>query len=146
MPGKARKHKSGSTVKDTSDTLQLLSLPAHVLTQIAEFGLQSNKKRGDEDVHRHPLLGVSQACRDAVFHATKTITSSHRQGADTAQKSADARLLHRACCEASPGLEVSLSVPSWWPDMLSALLRPAICSGGWTKVHALKVRSVKCSH
>jgi hypothetical protein len=92
--------------------------------------------------HGHPLLGVSQACRDAVLHATKTISLSlqHTQaGASAAQKVADAQLLHRACCEASPGLEVSLDMRSWEPDTLSVLLQPGIRSRSWTKVHNLKV-------
>jgi hypothetical protein len=137
MPGKARKGEAGSTVRDPEDTLPLLSLPSPVLARIAELGLKSYSYRG------HPLLGVSQACRDAVLHATKTISfvpECTPTRASPAEKSADAGLLHRACCEASPGLEVRLDVSDPDSDMLSVLLQPGITSGGWTKVHALRVR------
>jgi hypothetical protein len=54
-----------------------------------------------------------------------------------------ARLLHRACCQAPVGLEVSITLygsPSDNPDYISTLLQPGISCGGWHKVHRLQVR------
>jgi hypothetical protein len=63
-----------------------------------------------------------------------------------AQQSADARLLHRACCEASPGLDIDLTLPfRKEPGMLTVLLQPGINSGGWHKVHKLQVRLSRVS-
>jgi hypothetical protein len=137
-------------VSDGEDTFPLLSLPAAVLSHIAAFGFRvSNSSRGgyhcSEPQGGHPLLGVSRACRDAVLHATKTISllasrSPADADASAAQTSADARLLHRVCCEASPGLEVRLCMGCREPDTLSISLQPGISSGGWAKVHTLRVR------
>jgi hypothetical protein len=55
----------------------------------------------------------------------------------------DARLLHRACCQASPGLHVSLKTPyKCEPDLYipADLLQLGVESGGWTKVQHLTVR------
>jgi hypothetical protein len=126
----------------------LLDLPAPVISHIArcEFKV-NNSSRGNSQSQKsqpgHPLLGVSQACRDAVLHATRTIKLlpiRPQADASAAQKSADARLLHHACCEASPRLEVSLYMGCFTADTLPVLLQPGISSGGWTKVHTLKVR------
>jgi hypothetical protein len=143
MPGKACKRRSDDEVRGGNDTSELLSLPAPVLATIAEFGLR-RWRRGQPG---HSLLGVSQACRDAVLHATTSISmlGGHPSSAPSAaQTSADARLLHRACCEASPGLEVSLHMRGWDPDTLSVLLQPGASSRGWTKVQNLRVRAVLC--
>jgi hypothetical protein len=131
MPGKAGKAQpGGSTAGDSDDTFPLLSLPAPVLARIAEFGLRS---------YGHALLGVSRACRDAVLQAIKTWSLGAPRDASAAQMSPHARLLHRACCEASPGLEVRLYLIEV-ADSLSVLLQPGISSGGWSKVHTLHVR------
>jgi hypothetical protein len=148
MPGKAKKGKPGSTVGGSTDTASLLSLPAPVLTHIAESCWRSYSG-GVAAIHGHPLLGVSQACRDAVLHATKTIrlVPDFRQaGPSAAQKSAAARLLHRACCEAAPGLKVVLDTDFFPADMLSVLLQPGLRNGGWTKVHSLKVSLLQFVH
>jgi hypothetical protein len=143
MPGKSHKASSESTANDADDSA-LPFLPASVLSHIARFGLRSYRARDHYHWQAgHPLLGVSKACRDAVLHATKTISlldNRSPSGPSAAQMFAAARLLHRACCEASPGLKVSLSMKSWGPYTLLLLLQPGISSGGWTKVHTLKVR------
>jgi hypothetical protein len=142
MPGEVRKVKPGSSVRDIEDTFPLVSLPAPVLARIAELSLRSVDERVSHEGYGHPLLRVSQACRDAVLHATKTISLPKGHSQATA---ADARLLHRACCEASPGLEVSLSMTFRDPVTLCVLLQPGIISGGWTKVHTLGVRLRRAS-
>jgi hypothetical protein len=145
MSAKAHKGSPVSSTNDGSDNVSpLLSLPAPVLSHIALFGLRRYSKK--EYYHwqvGHPLLRVSRACRDAVLHATEAISlidGRSSSAPSAAQKSADARLLHRACCEASPGLGVSLDMKCWGPDTLSVLLQPGISSGGWTKVQNLRVR------
>jgi hypothetical protein len=140
MPGEARKFKPSCTARDSNATCPLLSLPATVLAHIAELSLRSVDERVSNEGYGHPLLGVSQVCRDAVLHATRNISLYSHPQATAAEISADARLLHRVCCEASPGLEVKLNMYSGDPDRLSVLLEPGISSGGWTKVHTLGVR------
>jgi hypothetical protein len=51
------------------------------------------------------------------------------------------RLLHRACCQAPVGLEVSIDLfaSSVTADYFLKLLQPGISFGGWHKVHVLQV-------
>jgi hypothetical protein len=54
-----------------------------------------------------------------------------------------ARLLHRACCQAPVGLDVTINLygsPSDSVDYFPRLLQPGISCGGWHKVHKLQVR------
>jgi hypothetical protein len=52
-----------------------------------------------------------------------------------------ARLLNRACCQATPGLTVKLRL-SYAHGSLPELLQPGIDCGGWSKVHSLKVCAI----
>jgi hypothetical protein len=56
----------------------------------------------------------------------------------TQQAAACARLLHRACCQARPGLKLRLYLDSF-VGSLPQLLKPGRNCGGWSNVRMLYV-------
>jgi hypothetical protein len=112
------------------------SLPEPVVAQIAQLSKQPRWERG------HPLLRVSRSCRDAVLSsltAVKLFTSPVSSPASKAfSPGLCARLLHRACCQARPGLKLRLHLEKNC-DSLPHLLQPGVECGGWRSVHKLEV-------
>jgi hypothetical protein len=107
----------------------LLQLPEAVLTLIAKQLTSSGLG--------HPMLAVSRAARDAVFRSLTKLSLICLGNQGSA-----ARLLNRACCEASPGLDVELHLKDQENDALLTLLQAAFDSAaGWHKVHKLRVRT-----
>jgi hypothetical protein len=114
------------------DALPLLQLPELQLTLIAKQ-ISSSSKSG------HPMLAVSRGSRDAVLRGLAKIKLTTHEAEQNQEPSA--RLLHRACCEAPPGLGVELDLTPDTPyRLLATLFQPALGSpGGWRHVHKLKV-------
>jgi hypothetical protein len=119
----------------------LLALPDTALTQISQYSITRRgvwqEKRG------HPLLPASRGCRDMVLSSIRSITLDPVP--DTSLKAYDpapwARLLNRACCQATPGLSVNLRL--WYSSYcLPELLQPGIDCGGWSKVRSLEVSDI----
>jgi hypothetical protein len=115
----------------------LLTLPDAALAQISQHSRRINQG--------HPLLAASSICRDIVLNSIRSITLLGFQPFSMPDKSLAtldpapwARLLHRACCQATPGLSVKLNMSSIHGS-LPELLQPGIHRGGWSKVHSLEV-------
>jgi hypothetical protein len=146
-------------------TFPLLTLPDAALAQISQYSVaQLETWQGPQ--RGHPLLPVSRGCRDIALGSIHHITldpfgfqgfcmSGGSPPAPWAQldpsqivlfdepfEACDpapwARLLHRACCQATPGLTVKLHL-SEVSHRLPDLLQPGIDCGGWSKVHSLEV-------
>jgi hypothetical protein len=121
-------HQEGQTAGQPETSFA--SLPEPVVAHIAHL---SKQRPGP------PLMGVSSSCRDAVL-SSLTSVRLHPLPASEAPFSPGphARLLHRACCQARPGLQVELIL---WRHCgsLPQLLQPGIEYGGWRNVHKLKV-------
>jgi hypothetical protein len=116
----------------------LLSLPQAVLAQIAQL---CSRTQG------HPMLGLSRGGRDTVLSNLKSIRMSNYSAGIVPNIHSEpepmARLLHRACCQAPVGLEVTINLtnsPSVDANYFPKLLQPGISCGGWHKVHKLQVR------
>jgi hypothetical protein len=111
------------------------SLPEPVVAHIAHL---SKIKPGWPG---HPLLQVSRSGRDAVLSSCTKVTLNTAPATQQASK-ACARLLHRACCQAPPGLCLDLLLMKHSdspPYLLPQLLQPGLSSGGWRNVHELQV-------
>jgi hypothetical protein len=106
------------------------SLPEAVIAHIAYLSKLPRRSRG------HPLLRVSRSCRDAVLSSCATIRMYARCQSST--PAPDARLLHRACCQARPGLALWIHLMRF-TGSLAELLQPGIECGGWRNVHKLEV-------
>jgi hypothetical protein len=104
-------------------------LPKELLPLIA--------KQCDWGTSGHPMLGVPRAFRDALLSslAAVTLELEYHSNLPTAPF---ARLLHRACSQAPPGLDVKLDL-SERGHALPMLLQPGLQCGGWANVTALEV-------
>jgi hypothetical protein len=116
----------------------LLDLPATALTQIYQHSI--TKREVDQPPGGHPLLAANRSCRDIVLSSTRSITLDpvYKDMPEACDPAPWARLLDRACCQATPGLTVKLClhhIHSGLPE----LLQPSIDCGGWSKVHSLQV-------
>jgi hypothetical protein len=111
--------------------LSLLDLPDPALAAIVRCSKQPSS------TPQHPLLALSRASRDAVLSCSRTV-SLCLAGSEHAP---EARLLHRVCSTAPPGLELELDLEgaSQSSKPLLQLLQPGVSSGGWTHVHELEV-------
>jgi hypothetical protein len=121
----------------------LLTLPETALAQIYQCSFRNHEHRE----RGHPLLPVSSGCRDMVLSIIRRIAldpsspvsvSKLRKPLEACDPAPWARLLHRACCQATPGLTVQLCL-TCIRDSLPELLQPGIDCGGWSKVHSLEV-------
>jgi hypothetical protein len=108
----------------------LLTLPDAVVAQIAQCSKQQSG---------HPFLRLSRGCRDAVLHSCSTIRLT--VSSDSTVLAATARLLHRACTSAAPGVCLRLDLTTQ-SHALPQLLQPGIEAGGWANVHKLEVSAV----
>jgi hypothetical protein len=111
------------------------SLPEAVVAHIAHFSKSKPGYRG------HPLLSVSRSCRDAALSSCATV-ALHTAPATQQASKVCARFLHRACCQASPGLQLRLYLHGQSDtvnDSLPQLLQPGLSSGGWRNVRKLVV-------
>jgi hypothetical protein len=115
--------------------MQLQDLPEAVLVEVARC---SRREEG------HPLLGVSRGCRDTVLGSFSKLFLTPL-GDDFQSQ---ARLLDRACCKASPGLQLTLELYQLYRHNRSScsyalcqLLQPGCARGGWANVHDLEVSS-----
>jgi hypothetical protein len=106
------------------------SLPEAVVAHIA---LLSKPPRSPG----HPLLQVSRSCRDAVLSSCTSLTL-HTAPVTQQASEACARLLHRACCQARPGLQLKLDLEGN-SDALPHFLKPGLDCGGWRNVRKLIV-------
>jgi hypothetical protein len=123
MPPKRQEPRDLATEHQFIHQAPLLQLPEAVLTLIAEQ-LSGSKLS---------MLAASRAARDAVLRSLTKIELRLEH-----QRSA-ARLLNRACREASPGLEADLHLRDQ-NDALPTLLQPALETvAGWTNVYKLWV-------
>jgi hypothetical protein len=122
----------------------LLSLPATALAQISQH---SNKRDVlERSKGGHPLLAASRSCRDIVLGSIRSIAlspshdASHSaaQALEPCDPAPWARLLNRACCQATPGLTVTLSL-SRIHNHLHELLQPGMDCGGWSNIYTLQV-------
>jgi hypothetical protein len=105
------------------DGRQLLSLPASVLADIL---VRSGSCKS--------ILGSSRAGRDAVLHSIRRLTLETGWDDTSATSRPLARLLHRACTQAAPGLALKLDLGhSKWP----AQSQRGKEGWGWTNVHQL---------
>jgi hypothetical protein len=122
----------------------LLTLPATALTQIAQYSITQRYVWNKGPGCRHPLLCISRDCRDMVLSSIHSITLDpssfqwHSRRLEACDPAPWARLLNRACCQATPGLAVKLRL-SCTRDSLPELLQPGIDCGGWSKVRSLEV-------
>jgi hypothetical protein len=125
----------------------LLSLPAAALRQIAQLSTRTcGPVLWFTARHGHPLLPVNRGCRDTVLSSIHSITlisccdsSPAEDPLHTLSPAPCARLLHLACCQATPGLTVRLRMSEADREVLPELLQPGIDGGGWDKVHSLQV-------
>jgi hypothetical protein len=113
------------------------SLPDAVLAHIAHLS------KSTASYHRgHALLRISMSCRDAVLSSLTAVklrtTRVLPPASEAFSREACARLLHRACCQARPGLQLKLDLEGD-PDSLPHLLQPGVDCGGWRNVHKLEV-------
>jgi hypothetical protein len=120
----------------------LVDLPELVLSAVAKHGFDSSntaqpvwwyqRRKG------HPMLAVARSLRDAVLsNLTKIRLDLQPQLLDSCCQP-EARLLHRACCHAAPGLQVELDLGNNQHALLQ-LLQPALGVGGWQNVHRFTV-------
>jgi hypothetical protein len=109
----------------------LTELPNEVLDLVA------NQIRKDGAAVK-PLLAASRGGRNSVLRTSSKITLSLGKEAEKGDQQPLARLLHRACCTAAPGLSVNLNLGSYG-SLIHQLLNPGIEAGGWNSVHNLKV-------
>jgi hypothetical protein len=132
---------------DTSSPGLLLSVPGSAFVKIVQFSIYNAGPWLEGNHPGHPLLSVSRACRDMVLGAMRSITLDPScdplwgisKGLPGALDPAPwARLLHRACSQARPGLQLKLDL-SQIPGSLPELLRPGISCRGWHKVTSLEV-------
>jgi hypothetical protein len=127
MPPKTKQRRNDSATAHQEQNL-LHQLPEAVLTLITKQLTSSGL--GDA------MLAVSRAARDAILRSLSQISLLCLKDQGSA-----ARLLNRACCEASPGLDVELHLKDQENDALLTLLQAAFDSAaGWHKVHKLRVR------
>jgi hypothetical protein len=123
-----RKKKSRNDYHQEQAPFPFLLLPEAVLDLIAKLLLS--------DGSGHSMLAVSRATRDAVLRSLTRVKLCDLQDQRPA-----ARLLDRACCEASPGLVVKLNLKDK-NDALPVMLEAAFDSAArWHRVHNLRVRS-----
>jgi hypothetical protein len=85
------------------------------------------------------MLGIARGCRDAVLSSLKRVELELDEDSSNQPL---ARLLHRVCSQAPPGLDLTLALAKQ-SDALPLLLQPGLQSGGWAHVTALKVRENK---
>jgi hypothetical protein len=122
----------------------LLSLPGAALNQISQYSITRRDILLQKPQSGHPLLSISRGCRDMVLSSIRGIKldPSGFQWRSKPPEPCDpapwARLLHRACSQATPGLAVKLRLTYTWGS-LPELLQPGIDCGGWSKVHSLEV-------
>jgi hypothetical protein len=123
----------------------LLDVPGSAFVKIVQFSIHNIDPWIKGSHPGHPLLLVSRGCRDMVLGTMRSITLDPScdplwgKGLPGALDPAPwARLLHRACSQARPGLSVKL-VLSRIPGSLPELLQLAVSSGGWRKVASLEV-------
>jgi hypothetical protein len=111
------------------------SLPEAVVARVAQLSKQSRC---------HPFLRVSRSCRDAALSSCTTIrlcpSELGQQASEAVSLAPSARLLHRACCQAAPGLKLRLYLQGH-RDSLPYLLQPGLEYGGWRNVRKLVVGS-----
>jgi hypothetical protein len=101
------------------------------------------KREVDQPSGSHPLLAANRSCRDMVLNSIHSITldPSCSELLEASDFEPWARLLDRACCQATPGLTVKLCLSNMrLTYSLHELLQPGIDCGGWSKVHSLEVR------
>jgi hypothetical protein len=136
---KARKL-SSDTRAPLEEQRSLVDLPDLVLSAIAKHGFDSSPQRWLWAARQtgHPMLAVARSLRDAVLASLAKIRLDLRPQRDSCCQP-EARLLHRACCQAAPGLQVELDLGNN-QHALPQLLQPALDAGGWHNVHRLKVR------
>jgi hypothetical protein len=107
-------------------------LPTELLPVIAKDCLL-----GDPGSNGHRMLGVCRACRQAVLSCLKNAKLGLDEDSSIQPL---ARLLHRICSQASPGLGVELDLVEQH-RALPLLIQPGLQCGGWSNVTALKVRA-----
>jgi hypothetical protein len=133
---KLQKPESHDVQHQTASQPSLLDLPDLALAHIAYISTRPPRRASR---HGHPLLQLSRGCRDAVLHNLTRICLVIRSP-EQLEKDPEpwARLLHRACSHARPGLHVELNL---WDcnTLLAALVQHGIESGGWSRVHTLTV-------
>jgi hypothetical protein len=133
MPPDRKKPRDGPATEhhQEQNPFPLLNLPEAVLALIAEQLLSSQQGQA--------MLPVSRVARDTVLRSLTKIKLN-----SISKQSSAARLLSRACSEASPGVDVELVLGHQEDDQdaLHRLLQGAFDSAaGWHKVHKLRVRS-----
>jgi hypothetical protein len=91
------------------------------------------------------MLRLSRGGRDTVLSHSRKIKLSNLTAAGGHNTHNEpepmAHLLHRACCQAPVGLEVTINMygSAMQPAYFPKLLQPGISCGGWHRVHLLKV-------
>jgi hypothetical protein len=134
-------------------TFPLLSLPDIALARVSQYSI-TQREVWPGPHSSHPLLSASREFRDMALRSIHSITLDASRSdsesellsvLDELPEACDpapwARLLHRACCQAAPGLTVKLHLARIH-DRLRPLLQPGIDCGGWSKVHSLEVRAI----
>jgi hypothetical protein len=133
MSPKSKARKLSSDTQVLVEERSLVDLPDLVLSAIAKHGFGSE----DEPQTGHPLLAVARSLRDAVLGSLTKIRLDLQPQLDS-RCQPEGRLLHRACCQAAPGLDVELDLGNN-QHALSTLLQPALDIGGWHNVHGFTV-------
>jgi hypothetical protein len=132
---KKRKGKTGRGAAQRSPQQGILEvLPIELLPVIAR-----DRRLWSTYSNDHPMLGVSRAFRDAVLSSLTGVTLELEEDSSLLPL---ARLLHRICSQAPPGLDLTLDLPSQG-HALPMLLQPGLQCGGWANVTALQVGKSK---
>jgi hypothetical protein len=125
----ADQHAEVSQCNEQAHAASLQALPSCILSQIA-------RNSGPSGRATDALLATARFGRDAVLCTCRAVSLDHYMEQPPGQ--ATARLLHRACTQAHAGMKVRLLCRQ-------GLAHPAeawggVESGGWDRVHSLKVR------
>jgi hypothetical protein len=130
MSKKRNTNKTGRAAAQGSMQQSILQvLPKELLPLIAEQCVLGTSG--------HPMLGVSRAFRDAIL-SNLTAVKLELEYNSNLPTAPFARLLHRVCTQAPPGLDVKLDL-SDRGHALPMLLQPGLRCGGWANVTALEV-------
>jgi hypothetical protein len=120
----------------TSEERQLSCLPIEVLASICAL----TSSTGQHSEGKRPLLTVCPALRDAALQTVKRVELCVDSNDDERSVPHLASMLNRACCAASPGLEVKMkwhNLRCKQKTLTALLLQPASKTLGWRSVHSL---------
>jgi hypothetical protein len=140
MPRKQKSRKLSSDKQvPVEEQRSLVDLPELVLSAIAKhgFGISETRLWWSRRHKGHPMLAVSRSLRDTVLASLTKIRLDLQPELDSCCQP-EGRLLHRACCQAAPGIHLELAVGNN-QHALPQLLQPALDVGGWHNVHHLEV-------